>query len=328
MIVPRPYLRKATLAAWFDLFRAAVAGWVADRASSMGAAMAYYMVFSLAPVLILVIAIAGLAFGQAAAQGAIVKQLGDLMGVEGAAALQAMIMSAGQKRAGIIATLVGTGALLVASTAVFVELQAALNVIWKVQRRPRRALIAVAREQLLSLSLILAIGFLLLVSLVLSAALAAFGQYLEGIFPALPLMLQTLHFVLSFGLMSVLFGMIFKILPDAAVAWQDVWIGAMTTALLFSLGKYLIGLYIGSSNIASTYGAAGALVVILLWIYYSAQILLFGAEFTKACADRRLARRVAMQQIVTRDNAENAEPASTSRTLEDRQRAAERDRPQ
>jgi membrane protein len=289
MIVPQTHFRKATLAGWWDLCRAAGTAWIADRAPSMGAAMAYYMVFSLAPMLILVIAIAGLVFGQAAAQGAIVEQLGDLMGVDGAAALQAMILSAGHKRAGIIATLVGTAALLLASTAVFVELQAALNVIWKVTRRPRRALIAVAREQLLSLSLILALGFLLLVSLVLSAALSAFGHYLDGVFPGLPLILRILHLVLSFSVMSVLFGMIFKILPDTPVAWQDVWVGAMTTALLFSAGKYLIGLYVGSSNVASTYGAAGALVIILLWIYYSAQILLFGAEFTKACADRRLA---------------------------------------
>jgi membrane protein len=296
MIVPQTYFRKAALAGWWGLCRAAGAAWIADRAPSMGAAMAYYMVFSLAPMLILVIAIAGLVFGQAAAQGAIVEQLGDLMGVDGAAALQAMILSAGHKRAGIIATLVGTAALLLASTAVFVELQAALNVIWKVARRPRRALIAVAREQLLSLSLILALGFLLLVSLVLSAALTAFGHYLDGVFPGLPLVLRILHLVLSFGVMSVLFGMIFKILPDAPVAWQDVWVGAMTTALLFSTGKYLIGLYIGSSNVATTYGAAGALVIILLWIYYSAQILLFGAEFTKACADRRLAVATASRE--------------------------------
>jgi len=289
MIVPRPEFRKTTLAAWFDLCRAAAAGWSADRAPSMGAAMAYYMVFSLAPMLILVIAIAGLVFGQAAAQGAIVEQLGDLMGVEGAAALQAMIASAGHKRAGVIATLIGTGTLLIAATAVFGELQAALNVIWKVQRPRRRMPAAVARERLLSLSLILALGFLLLVSLVLSAALSAFGHYLNGVFPGLPLMLRILHLALSFGMMSVLFAMIFKILPDAPVAWQDVWVGAMATALLFSVGKYLIGLYIGSSNVASTYGAAGALVIILVWIYYSAQILLFGAEFTKACADRRLA---------------------------------------
>jgi membrane protein len=154
----------------------------------------------------------------------------------------------------------------------------------------------VAREQLVSLSLILALGFLLLVSLVLSAALGAFGHYLDGVFPGLKLMLRMLHLALSFGVMSVLFGMIFKILPDAPVAWQDVWVGAMTTALLFSTGKYLIGLYIGSSNVATTYGAAGALVIILLWIYYSAQILLFGAEFTKACADRRLALATASRE--------------------------------
>jgi membrane protein len=298
MIVRLRRFRKTTLAAWSDLCRAAGAAWLEDRAPSMGAAMAYYMVFSLAPVLILVIAVAGLVFGQAAAQGAIVKQLGDLMGIEGAAALQAMIASAAHKRAGIVATLIGSGTLLIASTAVFGELQAALNVIWKVQRR-RKALIALARERLLSLSLILALGFLLLVSLVLSAALTAFGQYLNGVFPGLPVMLRILHLALSFALMSVLFAMIFKILPDTPVAWQDVWVGAMTTALLFSVGKYLIGLYIGSSNVASTYGAAGALVIILLWIYYSAQILLFGAEFTKACADRRLARLAALRDSRT-----------------------------
>jgi membrane protein len=298
MIVPLPHFRKATLAAGRDICRTAGAAWLTDRAPSMGAAMAYYMVFSLAPVLILVIAVAGLVFGEAAAQGAIVRQLGDLMGVEGATALQAMIASAGHKRAGIVATLVGTGTLLVAATAVFGELQASLNVIWKVERR-RKALVALARERLLSLSLILALGFLLLVSLVLSAALTAFGQYLNGVFPGLPLILRILHLALAFGLMSVLFAMIFKILPDTLVAWQDVWLGAMVTALLFSIGKYLIGLYIGSSNVASTYGAAGALVIILVWIYYSAQILLFGAEFTKACADRRLARAAAMREIRT-----------------------------
>jgi membrane protein len=288
MIVPQTYFRKAPLAAWWALCRAAGTAWLADRAPSMGAAMAYYMVFSLAPMLILVIAVAGLVFGQAAAQGAIVAQLGDLIGVEGATVFQAMIASAGHQRAGIIATLLGSGTLLVASTAVFGELQAALNVIWKVQRR-RQALAAAARERLLSLSLILALGFLLLVSLVISAALSAFGSYLNGAFPGLPVLLRLVHLALSFGLMSILFAMIFKILPDTPVAWQDVWIGAPTTALLFSVGKYLIGLYIGSSNAASAYGVAGALVIILLWIYYSAQILLFGAEFTKACADCRLA---------------------------------------
>ncbi len=288
MIVPQLQLRKATLAGWFDLWRAAVVGWQADRAKSMGAALAYYTVFSLAPILILVIAVAGMAFSQAAAEGAIVEQLGDLMGREGAAALQAMIKNASHRRAGLIATFLGLGTLLLAATAVFGELQAALNVIWKVKPGTHKRLTSLVRARLLSLSLILAIGFLLLVSLVLSAALSAFGHYLNGIFPGLPVMLRALHFALSFLMTSVLFGMMFKILPDAPVHWQDVWIGAMTTALLFSFGKYLIGLYIGSSNVASTYGAAGALVIILLWIYYSAQILLFGAEFTKACADRRL----------------------------------------
>jgi membrane protein len=290
MIVSRlPELRKYSLGTLVTLTGRAGQGWLADRAPSMGAALAYYMVFSLAPMLLLVIAVAGLAFGEAAAKGAIVEQLGDMMGREGAAGLEAMIKGASRKSAGIIATIIGSGTLMLAATAVFGELQATFNVIWKVGPGRHKKLTGLLRARLLSLSLILAIGFLLLVSLVLSTTLTAFGHYLDGIFPGLHAIVNLLHLTLSLGITTALFAMMYKILPDTKVAWEDVWHGALMTACLFTGGKYLISLYIGSSHVASTYGAAGAFVVILLWIYYSAQIVLFGAEFARACGDHRLA---------------------------------------
>jgi membrane protein len=293
MIVSRlPDIRNSRLQIWLALASRAGAGWLADRAPSMGAALAYYMVFSLAPMLLLVIAVAGLAFGEAAAKGAIVAQLGDVMGKDGAAMLEALIRGASRKSAGLVATFIGSATLLLAATAVFGELQAAFNVIWKVGQNKHRRLTGLLRARLLSLSLIVAIGFLLLVSLVLSATLSAFGHYLDGIFPGLHAIVRVLHLTLSLGITTALFAMMYKILPDTQVAWQDVWHGAVMTAFLFTGGKYLISLYIGSSHVASTYGAAGAFVVVLLWIYYSAQIVLFGAEFARACAEHRVTMQV------------------------------------
>lgn len=280
-----------TLGDAFRVLKAATASWLADRAPSMGAAIAYYTVFSLAPMLILVIAVAGIAFGEQAAEGALFDQVADLVGQESAGAVQAMLRSAGKGGSGIIASIVGLVALIIAATAVFGELQASLNVIWKAKPAARAGWWNLLRQRLLSLSLILTIGFLLLVSLVASAALEAFGDYLERLVPGLPLLLRILHLSLSLGFTTVLFGMMFKILPDAHIEWRDVWLGAAATALLFTIGRYLISLYIGSSNVTSAYGAAGALVIILVWVYYSTQILLFGAEFAKAWADARLARR-------------------------------------
>jgi membrane protein len=292
MIVSRlPQIRNYRLETFVVLVGRAAAGWLADRAPSMGAALAYYMAFSLAPMLLLVIAVAGLAFGEAAAKGAIVAQLGEMMGQEGAMALEAMIKGASRKSAGIIATIVGSATLLLAATAVFGELQASFNVIWKVKPGRHKKLTGLLRARLVSLSLIVAIGFLLLVSLVLSTTLSAFGHYLDGVFRGLHTIVQVLHLTLSLGITTALFAMMYKILPDTRVAWEDVWHGALMTALLFTGGKYLISLYIGSSHVASTYGAAGAFVVVLLWIYYSAQIVLFGAEFARACAEHRQALR-------------------------------------
>jgi membrane protein len=276
---------------WVDLLRGAINGWLADRAPSMGAAIAYYTVFSLAPVLILIIAIAGLAFGKQAAEGALFDQIAALIGKESAGAVQALLRSASGTASGIIATLVGIVALILAATGVFGEVQAALNVIWKAKPATDAGLWKLVKLRLRSLVLIVGIGFLLAISLVLSAVLAGFSFYLNEILPGLPFVLDVLNFLLSFAMSTVLFAMIFKILPDAIIEWHDVWIGAAATALLFTIGRHFIGLYIGTSGVSSVYHAAGTLVLLLVWIYYSAQILLFGAELAKAYSDRRRAKR-------------------------------------
>jgi membrane protein len=285
----------ATGQEWIGLLRIAVGSWLADRAPSMGAAIAYYTVFSLAPVLILIIAVAGLAFGKAAAEGALFDQIAALVGKESAGAVQALLRSASGTASGIIATLVGLAALVLAATGVFCEVHAALNVIWKAKPATAGGLWQLVKLRLRSLALIVGIGVLLMISLVLSAALEAFSAYLGEILPALPSVLGTLNFLLSLVMTTALFAMIFKILPDAEVEWRDVWIGAAATAVLFTIGRHLISLYIGSSGVSSVYHAAGTLVLLLVWIYYSAQILLFGAEFAKAYGDRRRAKQ-SMQQ--------------------------------
>jgi membrane protein len=279
------------LQGWVSLCKKAVYSWLDDRAPTMGAAIAYYTVFSLAPMLVMVIAVAGLAFGQQAAEGALFGELAELIGPESAVAVQAMLRSASGTWSGILATAVGIGTLIIAATAVFGELQSALNVIWKAPAGGSHGVWHLLKSRLLSLSVILVIGFLLLVSLVISTALAAFSDYLDWILPGLPIILHIVHLTFSFGFTTVLFAMMFKILPDNPVEWQDVWLGAAVTALLFTVGKHLISLYIGSSNMASTYGAAGALIVVLVWVYYSAQILLLGAEFAKTYSDQRRALR-------------------------------------
>jgi membrane protein len=276
---------------WVVILRAAVDSWRRDRAPSMGAAIAYYTVFSLAPVLILIIAVAGLAFGQRAAEGALVDQIAGLVGRESAGAVQALLRSASGTRSGIIATALGLVALVIAATGVFGELQAAFNVIWKAQSPKDAGVRNLVKVRLRSLLLIMAIGLLLMLSLALGTALTAFSGYLARLFPTLPLILSTVNFVLSLVVTAVMFALMFKILPDADVEWPDVWIGAAASALLFGVGRHLIALYIGSSGVSSTYHAAGALVLILVWIYYSAQILLFGAELAKAYGDHRRARR-------------------------------------
>ena len=272
------------LSKWWNLLKTTASDFMEDEALSRGAAIAYYTVFSIAPVLVIVIAIAGLAFGQEAAEGAIVGQLKGLMGDQAAGAVQSAVRSASGHRAGTVATAIGVITLIVTASGIFSEMQNSLNVIWKAEPK-ESAVSRLVKARIASLGLVMALGFLLLVSLVISAALKAIGTWMRGLFPGWELITQALSFLISFGLISVMFAAIYKVLPDKKVDWKDVIIGAVATALLFTIGKTLIGLYIGSSSVASSYGAAGALAVVLIWIYYSAQIFLFGAEFTKVYAE-------------------------------------------
>ncbi len=269
------------LRALFDLCKRAFNSWLNDYAPSMGAALAYYTVFSIAPLLLIVIAVAGLVFGQEAARGEIFAQLSGLMGTQGAAAVQGMLQAVNKPTEGIVATVIGIGLLVVGATTVFGELQDALDRIWRAPARAKNSgLFNMLRVRLLSFSMIMGIGFLLMVSLVASAALAALGKWWSPMFGAWESTAQVVNFVFSFAMVTVIFAMIYKIMPRARVQWRDVWVGAAVTALLFTVGKHLIGLYIGKSSVASGYGAAGSLVVVLVWVYYSAQIFLLGAEFT------------------------------------------------
>ena len=269
----------------WDFLKETFSEWSEDRAPRMGAALAYYTVFSLAPVLVIAIGVAGIFFGQRMAEGRLMHEIRNLVGPEGAGAIRAMIANAAADRpGGVVATMMGMAALVFGATGAFVELQDALNTIWKVQPRSR-GLLRMLKDRFLSFTLVVGIGFLLLVSLVISAALAALGSVTARYVS--PSLLHGVNFLVSFGVITVLFAMIFKILPDAKIGWRDVWLGAAVASLLFSAGKFIIGLYLGKSGMASAYGAAGSLVIVLVWVYYSAQILFLGAEFAHVYARRR-----------------------------------------
>ena len=272
---------------WFDLAKAAVKGWSDDYASSMGAALAYYTVFSMAPLLIIAIAVAALVFGEQAAHDAIVGQLRALLGEDGTKGVQMLLSNAKRPEEGAISTAIGFVMLLIGATTVFAELESDLNRIFKAKAPTGSGIWHFIHTRLLSIGMVMAIGFLLLVSLIISAALSAWGKYWGGLFGDMEALLHAVNFVVSMAVVTVLFALMYKILPSVRIPWRDVWMGAFITALLFSLGKFLIGLYIGKTGVASSYGAAGTLVVLLVWVYYSAQIFLFGAEFTKAYASSR-----------------------------------------
>lgn len=260
--------------------------WSNDYAPSMGAAISYYTVFSLAPLLVIVIAIAGAVFGREAVQGLISDQLTGLMGAGGAKMVEGLIASASDTDKGLIAGLVSIFVLVFGATTVFAELQSALDRIWKVPESQKpQGLLGTVRARLLSFGLILALAFLLMVSLFVSAGLAAFGSWFGGLMPGWELLLQVLNTAISIGILTALFGMIFKFMPSTPVAWRDVWVGALATAAMFEVGKLLIGLYLGKSGMSESFAAAGAIVILLAWVYYAAQIFLLGAEFTKAYAD-------------------------------------------
>jgi membrane protein len=274
---------------YFALIKQAGRAWIKDDASSMGAALAFYSAFSIAPLLIIVIGVAGAVYGVDVARGAVEAQLTDLMGPTAAAAIQALLMGAHGKSTGVIASLIGVVTLLIGATTVLVELQSDLDRIWSAPPRKGHGAVTLLRSHVTSLGLILGIGFLLLVSLVLTGALALFGKNWGSIYPGVATALYVLNFLLSLAVVTALIAMLYKWLPNVAIAWRDVGIGALTTALLFIAGQTAIGFYLTRSAMGSAYGAAGAMVVLLTWLYYSAQIFLFGAEFTQAYANRRAA---------------------------------------
>jgi membrane protein len=266
---------------WWALIKSAVAAWVEDYAPSMGAALSYYTIFSLGPVLLIVISVAGLIFGPEAARGEIFAQLRGLMGADAAKTIEDVLTSVNKPTAGMTASVIGLVLLFIGATTVFGELQDALDRIWRAPARDKTGGIwSLLRSRLLSFGLILGIAFLLIVSLVLSAATAALGKWWSGAFAGWEVLLQLVNMVVSYLVTTLAFAMIYKIMPRVKVRWHDVWLGAAVTALLFTIGKFLIGLYIGKSGIASGFGAAGSVIIILVWVYYSAQIFLLGAEFT------------------------------------------------
>ncbi|WP_375467562.1 YihY/virulence factor BrkB family protein [uncultured Nostoc sp.] len=260
--------------------------WSEDKASRLAAALAYYTIFSIAPLLIIVIAIAGVVFGEEAARGQIVGQIQDLVGKDGAQFIQTAIQNANKPQTGAMASIISVVVLLVGATGLFTELQDSLNTIWEVKAKPGRGVNNMIRLRFLSFAMVIGIGFLLLVSLVISSGLAALVKYFGNILPGVDFLWRIVSFVLSFSITTALFGLIFKVLPDVKITWNDVFIGSVITSFLFSIGRFLLGQYLGNGSFGSTYGAAGSLVVLLAWVNYAAQILFFGAEFTQVYARR------------------------------------------
>ena len=268
------------------VLKGAASAWWFDDCTRMGASLAFYTLFAIAPVLLMAIAIAGFVFGDEAVRGEIVGQLDHLVGREGAAAIQALLEGASQKRSGTVATVLGGFTFLLTSTGAFLELQVAFNTIWRVKPRPGTQLKAFVIDRVRSFGLVVAIGFLLLVSLTVSAALAALNTWLSSLSPTNTTLWTIVNALVSMAVTTGLFAILFRFVPDVRLRWRDVTTGAVVTAVLFSIGQQVIGWYLGQSTVASSYGAAGSVMVLLLWVYYSCQIVLFGAEFTRVWAAR------------------------------------------
>jgi len=268
----------------FGIFKQAAKDFSADSAPRLGASVAFYTIFSISPLFIILIAIASLWYGAEAARGQLQAPLTGLLGPKSADFIQSMISQPGTQKNGIIATVIAVITLLLGSSGVFLELQAALNRVWEVKQAPGGGIWSFIKHRVLSFAMVLTIGFLLLVSLVLTAAISSFGKVLSGATPQLEVISQILNFVVSFGVITLLFALIFKYMPDVHLPWSDVWFGAAITSMLFVIGKFALGYYLAKKSVNSPFGAAGSLVTVLLWVYYSAQILFFGAEITQAHA--------------------------------------------
>ncbi len=270
---------------WLQMFKRTLSDWMEDKALRLSAALAYYSIFSIAPLLVITIGIAGLVLGEEAVTGELYGGLKSYVGAQSAEAIQSMVESASKPSQGVVATVSGFVMLLLGASGVFGELKDALNTIWGVEPKPGRGMLAMARGKFLNFGMVLVIGFLLLISLMLSTAVAGLNHRLESVLPLPAFVWSAAAFVISLGLVTVLFAMIFKVLPDAQIRWRHVWFGALITALLFEVGKTGLGWYLGREGAASSYGAAGAVVLLLLWVYYTSCILFFGAEFTQVYAE-------------------------------------------
>lgn len=287
---------------WLKILQDTGMEWYEDDAPRLAASLAYYTLLSTAPLSLLCVSMVGFVFGEDAAQGQIVEQIGAVTGPEAASAIQSVILNAHQSNAGVISTIAGIVLLLVGASGAFGELQTALNTMWGVKPKPGRGVSGFVRDRFLSFTMVLGVAFMLLVSLIVSAALAGVGRVLSGSLPGGEVLWQAVNFLLSLAVITGLFAMIFKVVPDATIRWRDVGVGAGVTALLFSLGKLLLGLYLGKSTVASTYGAAGSVVAFVVWVYYASQILFLGAEFTQVYT------RAQGQQIMPTSNAISTRP--------------------
>jgi membrane protein len=294
--------------AW-TMLREAASDWAEDKASQLGAALAFYSILSIAPLMMIAISVAGLIFGEEAARGELLGQIEGMVGEEGGAAIEQMLAHAKKPEHGTIAGVIGLITLLVGASGAFGQLQDSMNTIWEVPPKTGGGMWGFIRTRFLSFAMVLGVGFLLLVSLILSAVVAGMGTYLSGMMPELEAVFHAGNEVVTFLVVTVLFAMIFKVLPDAQVAWRDVWVGALLTAALFTIGKILIGLYLGKTGLSSTYGTAGSLVVLVVWIYYSAQILFFGAELTQVYARRHGSKIRADQPAEAGQKQEEPRPA-------------------
>lgn len=283
---------------------AAIKGWSKDDVPRLGASLAYYTLFAISPVLVIAIAIAGAAFGEEAVRGQVVGEIDHLIGRQGAEAVQTLLQGAHQDTTSTTALIIGTLTLVVAASGAFLELQHALNTIFRVKSDPKKSgIVRMLLNRLRSFGMVVSIGFLLLVSLIVSAALTALSTRVQESIPGGPTLWQIIDTIVSLGVVTLLFALVYRFLPDVRLAWRDVWTGAFVTSLLFSIGKYLIGLYLGQSSVASSYGAAGSVVVLLMWVYYSAQVLLLGAEFTRVYAEHREGRAPPPNHLSRRDSA-------------------------
>ncbi len=299
-----------------DLFKRTYQDWKEDHASRLAASLAYYTIFSLAPLLVIAIAVAGFIWEAEAVEAQVMAQIQGLVGIEGARFVADLIESASNPAEGLIATIIGIVTLLFGALGVFNELHNSLNIIWEIKEEKTEGFLQAVKkaifDRFLSFSMVLGIGFLLLVSLVITAGLSATEELVGNTFPIPEFFLQLLNLIISIGVITVLFALIYKYLPDAEIPWRFVWMGAFVTAILFSLGKLAIGLYLGNSAIASSFGAAGSLVLLLVWIYYSAQILFFGAEFTQAYANK-YGQKIPPGPEVTKSESDSGVTAQTGR---------------